>query len=396
MSEIKEAVSEIKSAVSQTKTETLSAVDQKLAELKSVADEQSKKLADEVKQLNEDGIKKGQTLAEINEEIKQLKANQGRHRTEFGEEVKSTQAIIAEGFAEHFEEIKSVRKGSGFKMEHKAVGTMTSANNSGGNVVRTISNIFPTRGRRRSRIRDLVDVIPTATGLWEYWRQPYNTIGEGSFGFQTTPGALKNQLDYDYERVQVTADYLAGFVVIAKQMLQDLPFMQSQVTSDLVEDYNRVESATFFNQLTAAATGNNTAAQTVYAEKIVQWIANLLEADREPTGIVTTASNWATLMNTKPSDYSLPGGGSVTIGADGTVYFLGMPVYVASQAYIGANRTLIGDFNYAKILQAEGLSTNIYEQDSDNVRRNLVTIKTEARVALAVLRTDAFIYGVNS
>ncbi len=273
---------------------------------------------------------------------------------------------------------------------------MTAAANLTGAVVQTVYNQVVQRPRRRSRIRDLVQVINTATGLWTYYRQNA-PVGEGSFAFQTTPGSLKSQLDYDYTKVDLTVDYLAGFVVIAKQMLQDLPFLQSQVASDLVEDYNRTESNVFFNQLTAAATGVNTAAQTVYAEKIVQWIANMLEADYEPNGIVTSATNWATLMNTKPSDYSLPGGGNaITIAADGTIYFLGIPVYVATTSYIGANRTLVGDFSYAKILQADGLKTNIYEQDSDNVRRNVVTIKTEARVGLAVLRTDAFIYGVNS
>jgi len=395
MSEIKEAVGEIKSAVAQSKTDTLEAVDKRLSEIKEAAAKENARLEEEVKQLNEDGVKANKTLAEIAEEIKELKAGKGRFGAMVTEEAKDTRQIIAEGFEACFDEIKSFKYGNAVKVEHKAVGTMTGLNNLTGNVVQTALNVFPTRGRRRSRIRDLVQVIPTATGAWKYYRQ--NTpIGEGSFGFQTTHGALKNQMDYDYTEVTATADFLAAFVVIARQMLQDLPFMQTQVTSDLVEDYNRAESTVFFNQLTAAATGNNTAGQTVYAEKIIQWIANLLEADREPTGIVTSAANWATLMNTKPSDYSLPGGNAVTISADGTVYFMGMPVYVANSAYIGTNRTLIGDFNYAKIIQAEGLTTNIYEQDSDNVRRNLVTIKTEARVALAILRTDAFIYGVNS
>lgn len=397
MSDIQAAVGEIKSAIAESKQQTLTSVEQKLAEMKEFSTKAQEAKDAEIKQLTEDLVKKGQTIGEILEEVKELKAGKGRFAGSGIAEVKSTQEIIGDDFAKVFNELKGVSVGNALKMEHKAVGTMTSATNSAsGFVMDTRSGIYAARGRRRSRIRDLVQVVPTSTGSWEFWRQ--NTpAGEGSFAFQTTHGSLKSQLDYDYTKVLVTAEFLAGFVVIAKQMLQDLPFMQTQVTNDLVEDYNRAESGAFFNQLTAAATGNATAAQSVYAEKIIQWIANLLEADREPNGIVTSANNWATLMNTKPADYGLPGGGnSVTIGADGTVYFLGIPVYVANSAYIGTARTLIGDFNYAKILQVEGLNTNIYEQDSDNVRRNLVTVKTEARVALAILRPDAFIYGTGS
>jgi hypothetical protein len=60
--------------------------------------------------------------------------------------------------------------------------------------------------------------------------------------------------------------------------------------------------------------------------------------------------------------------------------------------YIGANRVLIGDWTKAAIIQTEGLNVNMYEQDSDNVQRNLITVKAEARVALAQLRLDAFSY----
>jgi HK97 family phage major capsid protein len=58
----------------------------------------------------------------------------------------------------------------------------------------------------------------------------------------------------------------------------------------------------------------------------------------------------------------------------------------------GSSTVLIGDFSKAAIIQTEGLSVNFYEQDSDNVQRNLITAKVEARVALAVLRPDAFVF----
>jgi HK97 family phage major capsid protein len=72
------------------------------------------------------------------------------------------------------------------------------------------------------------------------------------------------------------------------------------------------------------------------------------------------------------------------------VAIVGVPVFKTNASNIGNDRILLGDFTKAAIIQTEGLNVNMYEQDSDNVQRNLITVKAEARVALATLRTDAF------
>lgn len=46
-----------------------------------------------------------------------------------------------------------------------------------------------------------------------------------------------------------------------------------------------------------------------------------------------------------------------------------------------------------KIIQSSGLAVQFFEQDQDNVIKNLVTVRAEADVALAVLRSDWGIYG---
>jgi hypothetical protein len=110
--------------------------------------------------------------------------------------------------------------------------------------------------------------------------------------------------------------------------------------------------------------------------------------DYNPTAIVTTAANWATLLTTKPSDYSIPGG--VTITSDGSVAIAGVPVAVHNGMTTG--KTFVGDFSRVKIIQSAGLAVQFFEQDSDNVRKNLVTVRAEAEVALAVLRSDWGVY----
>lgn len=357
-----------------------------LAELKAESDkavEAANKIANE----------QGQSLKQLQEEVLELKAKKSRFSTPQGEGIVSAVQLLKDAFAEHDVSIKAAgnQPQTAYKFAIKAAGDMTIANNLTGNGVAIYSPTPAVRGRQKLHYRDLVSVVPSATGIWKFYRQNKPT-GEGSFLTQT-PGALKSQVDYDVTEVTVTTGYLAGYVRIAKQMLQDLPFMQSFVSEELVEDYLRAEDYKFFQQLIAAANGNIAGVtSTVTIEKIIQQIAALSEDDYDTNGIVVTNAVWAKILNTKPNDYSLPGGSAVTVNANGDVMVVGVPLLKTKESYIGNNRIIMGDWSKAKIIQTEGLSVNMYEQDQDNVVRNLITIKAEARVDQAILRTDAFAY----
>lgn len=378
----KKALDDIKATVEKAVTDK--ELQEKQAEAKAWFDG----LQEDVKKINEEVAAKGATVAQMLDEIKEIKASKGRKYTGDGEDVESTRKLLKDAFAENFDQIKAQANEpqASHKFKVKAVGNMTAANHLTGSVQATYASQPALRGRRKLHIRDLLNVIPSATGLWKFYRQNI-PAGEGSFDFQTTHGDLKQQLDYDFTEVTVTVDYLAGFVRIAKQMLQDLPFMQSFVSNELVEDYLRTEDNKFFGALYSAATGT-AGTSTVTVEKIIQAIANLEDRDYDVNGIVVTNQVWAKILMTKPNDYSIPGG--VTITPNGDVAVVGVPIFKTNASNIGSDRILLGDWTKAAIIQTEGLNVNMYEQDSDNVQRNLITVKAEARVALATLRTDAF------
>lgn len=385
-----EMLEDISASQKETKA-ALTQSEQRFLEAKQIAEAANKKIDDEVKTINETLTNQGKTLEEINKEITEFKAKTGRFKASGSPEERHYRDILAEEFKTHFEEIKAVRKGHGIQFETKDAGVMTASANLTGSVVASYAALPATRGRRKVHFQDLFPTIQSSTGVWKFYRQ--NAVaGEGSFGTQSTHGAAKAQLDYDLTEVTVTAEYLAGFVRFAKQMAEDLPFLQSFIANELIEDYKRAESAKFFGLLISAATGSATTGSSVYAEKMIDWIANMMEADYDPTAFITTAANWATLLKTKPSDYSVPGG--VTITPDGTVMIAGVPVYVANSAYMGGstNKTVLVDASKVVIVERSGLQVNFYEQDSDNVQKNLITAKAERRVGLAILRTDAIIY----
>lgn len=382
-----DTMTEHKAAYQKTIDETKAALESKLSDARKELAELQKKHEDEVKQLNEDLAKKGATLEEIREKVLKLEKKGGKIGAG-GDIEKKAATIIAEAFEEHYEKIQTVGGDVKPRIQIKSAGTMTAASNLTGNVVSTYDLTPAVRGRRKINFRDLVPVINSATGVWKFYRE--NTpVGQGSLSQQTTHGNPKSQIDYALTEVTVTADYLAGFVRFAKQMAQDLPFLQNFIANELVEDYKRTESGTFLPALCSAATGSTAVnGSTVLAEQYIYYIANLMANDYDPSAIITTAVNWATVLNTKPQNYSIPG--AVQISPEGTVMIAGIPLL--AQNNMAAGKTLVGDFSKAAIIQTEGLSVNFYEQDSDNVQRNLITARVEARVGLAILRPDAFIY----
>lgn len=351
--------------------------------------EEIKSLAENIQLLVKKQDEATELLKKHDEEINGIKKKSGK-LPGAGIQNKSAVDTLNETFAENFGEIKELKANQTLGYSVKA-GNITISNvSSSGSATNSNYTYLPnvvTRPKRKVVIRDLVPVLPSATGTFVYFRQA-TPIGTGSFSFQAGQGNVKAQVDKNLVQVIVNCDYLAGTARIAKQMLQDLPSMQAFLATDLVEDYRRAESAAFIPTLVSAATPYSPTA-TVTVEMIIQAIGDLLSKDWEPSGIVTDAATWTKVMNTKPQNYSLPGGGSsVNVDANGVITFLGIPLLIQNNMVPG--QIIVGDFTKAAIIQAEGLSIGFFDQDQDNVVRNLITARVEARVAFTVLRADAF------
>lgn len=351
--------------------------------------------ADEVTlEVNEKMQNQGASLLEIKEALTELQKKSGRIAGNMAPEVKNFETEFVKAIEEKAADLARVNKSNpvelkldGVNFDTKTVGDMTVAANLTGSAVAGYSLDPALRGRRKVNFRDIpgVGIVNSATGTWKFYRNN-SAVGEGSFGVQTI-GSAKAQIDYDFTEVTITLDTIAGFSRIAKQMMRDLPFMQSFLPAELREDYFRAETNKFINVLMPQIAAYSTSA-SVYAEKLVEWAGVLAGRDYDATAFVTSAANWATLLNTKPSDYSIPG--ATTIDAMGRVMVAGIPVVVCNG--ITGTKTLTGDFSRLKVVQGSGLSVQFFEQDADNVTKNLVTVRAEADVALAALRTDAFIY----
>jgi len=82
---------------------------------------------------------------------------------------------------------------------------------------------------------------------------------------------------------------------------------------------------------------------------------------------------------------------SVVGYVDGQLQIAGLKSHRTNQ--IGAGQFLVGNFNHAQIFQRMAPQLRFFEQDRDNVEKNLVTVRIEERLALAILKTTSFIKG---
>lgn len=333
--------------------------------------------------------KQGASIAELKTMLDAVQAHADKldiKMQEKGTETKSEtySELMVKSIADNFETIKMVTKGKSAKLELKTVGNMTAANNLTGSVVNTYQQGVAAVPSQMVNFSDLVPTVNSATGSYVIYRE---TGTEGSISAQTTHGAPKTQIDYDYTAVTFTADYIAGYARVAKQMIQDLPFLQSALPSALRRDYFKRENNIFYTALSAAATASTTA-KTVDVEQLIDDMGTLEASDFLVSAIVLNPKDWAEISMTKPNDYSLPG---IVQFVNGKLTINGVPVVKAS--WIPADKYLMGDWSYAKKVIVDGLAVEFFEQDSDNVQRNLITARVESRTVLGIDRPDAFIFG---
>ena len=294
---------------------------------------------------------------------------------------------IAEAFEAKQAEIKEFQKNKNAKLtiDLKAVGTMTLGNNLTGDGTATYNTRQGLVPAQKINMRDLIPTAVSPTGLYVTYRE---TGTEGSIGIQTE-GNAKSQIDYDLTEVKVVSDYIAGFARFSKQMMFQLPFLQNTLQRMLLRDFYKKENSTFFSAVSSAATGSTTTSATVDAEQLVDWIANQLDANFEASFALVSYAQWADLLKTKPTDYSVPGG--FVIDANGNVRIAGVPVIGAS--WVTNDKALIIDANYLERVETEGLRVEFSYEDSDNFQRNLVTARVECFEDINIMRTDAIIYG---
>lgn len=368
----------------------------------------TKEYTEKVTALNTELTAKQATIGQIQQEVVELKAKAGRNVGGIlgadGNSINSFEGLIKGSFDANADKLAKVDEVTpqswktdeiGKQCRVKAAGTLTIANNVGSvsiSGVPTIDQNIATRGHVETHFRDIFPIFDSATGSYVFYRANTPT-GDGSITYQTTHGAVKSQKDYDLTPVKVDAEYLAGFVDIARQALTDIPMLQSYVGNELIEDYLDTETFKMWESLLLQSNGPTVTPGAAPIETMIKAIAAMRQTKRGVNMIALRPALWAQLLITKPADYNLPVN-TVGVSPLGSVIVLGTPVYVTATNALTDAKFVVGDTRQAGIMQVtgEGLKVQVFTQHDKAVYQNIHTMRVEARVALLQRRLEAFSY----
>ena len=336
----------------------------------------NEKLEADLKEANENIVKMDAKLAEVKASEIDSKGFLGA----WAEMVKSNE-----------EAIRMSGGSSEVKMTLETKAPMTLATSLTGTAVQTYQAGDAENPSQAVNFRSLVPAIQSATGIYIVYREGAVTGAPAD----QVEGSAKAEVTFAWSEVTFTAAYLAGFTQFSRQMATDLPFLSTSLPAALLREYYKAENAKFYTALAAAATASTEIITGKNkAEMLLNDMATLEAADWMPTGILVTPSDWYDLLKTAyPStgtDYSMPG---AVFYQNGQLIFNGVPLIRAT--WVGANKYIVGNWTQASRLTVagEGLNVRFFEQDSDNVQKNLVTARVEERNVLVIDRPDAFILG---
>jgi HK97 family phage major capsid protein len=255
--------------------------------------------------------------------------------------------------------------------------------------------------RRKLRMRDLFVVGPTTQGAIHWARQTSRTIGAETQAEGATKGQSEMRLDLDIWPVQT----IAHWFLASKQMLDDAPALGTLIDAELRYGLGYVED----NQLLNGA-GTGTDLQGVYTtaaaysapivptaagnmnklDVLLLAIAQVEDSDYEADGIVLNPIDWRDVQLHKDDVGRYLGNGP--IGADEFARLWQMPVVTTKAMTQG--KFMVGSFAQgAMIFDRQEATVEASTEDSDNFRKNLVTIRGEERLAFVHMHDEAFVKG---
>jgi HK97 family phage major capsid protein len=253
--------------------------------------------------------------------------------------------------------------------------------------------------QRRLTIRDLLTPGRTASNAIQYVKETGFTNNAATVS--ETSGATKPQSEIKFDIVTSSVTTIAHWVKATKQILDDVPMLQAYIDGRLRYGLAYAEELQLLNGGGTGTDLNGIYTQaSAYSPAIVPTAVGAMTkidvlrlsilqahlAEYPANGIVLHPADWADIELTKTEDgaylFANPQG-----GAEARLWRL--PVVDTPAMTI--DKFLTGAFQLgAQIFDRQDATVEVSTEDGDNFRQNLVTVRAEERVALAVYRPEAF------
>lgn len=257
-----------------------------------------------------------------------------------------------------------------------------------------------TNPNQRLTVRDLLTPGETESQSVHYLRELLFTNNAAPVAENTT----KPYSEITFEEVLSGVKTIAHLMKAAKQTLDDLPQLRSIINGRLLNGLKRVEDTQLlfgsgvgnnlhgiYTQATAFANPSTKTTPTNSLDVMRLAMLQVTLAELSATGHVMHDIDWTDIelikdANTKGYLFSNPFG---TLEAR----LWGLPVAQTNQAGMLGN-FLTGSFaDAAQIFDREDANVVISTENADDFEKNMISIRAEERLALAVYRPQAFVKG---
>jgi HK97 family phage major capsid protein len=377
--ELEQQLSELKTQLTQAATDSVKAevkeqiktVEKQIEEIKGLKGSIDSVDA-EVKKIAEWQVSKDEADKKNQEALDQILTWQKESRTNMKAEAKTFGEAFAEEAEKNFDSICQVKKGKPFVMEVKTVGNMTLSANLTGDSVVSYSDRQAILPAQKINFRDLIPTQNSPTGTYAHFKE---SAGEGSVSAQTE-GASKTQIDFDLSEVKTVNEYVAAFTRFSKQFAKSLPFFQGTLPRLLLREFYKAENAKFWSDIVGTS-GIATAvgSETEDVKTLIDAIAYQRNADYEASYVLVNHIQLARLNKLLYTTGNYQGSGGALGMSNGVITISGVPVVAASWAT--DDKGLIIDRDYIERVEVESVRVEFFEQDADNVTKNLITARIE-------------------
>lgn len=304
---------------------------------------------------------------------------------------------------EHFADGKRTKSSSfSFATNHgqeeiriKAGATVTIGNNLTGDLQRAYAAQVKTFDPyRKIHVRSLLPQSPM-TQPWFTYPKDLET-GDNNVAIQTE-GSAKGFSDADFIMVDVKPVTIAHYARLSLQSVRDLPWLSNYISTKMVEQLLTFEDSKLLtgtggsnnidgilNQATNYTKTNTAITSNIY-EYLLDALAQLEGSNYSPSDILVHPQDFMSLLTLKSTtnEYTYP-----ALAVTGGISLAGVPVRKATA--ISRLTGLVGDFSQTEMLTREGITVAMSYEDQDNFIKNLVTVRVEEAVALAVYNPSAF------
>lgn len=250
---------------------------------------------------------------------------------------------------------------------------------------------------RRMTVRDLITPGRTNSNAIQFVQETGFTNNAAT----AAEGSTKAQSELKFDLKTLSVATIAHWVQASKQILADAPMLESYIDGRLRYGLAYAEELQLLKgdgtgsnllgmipQATAYAAPGGLVADTMIDQLRYAMLQAVL-AEYPATGHILNPIDWARIETLKNDigEYII---GNAADGAQPRLWRLP----VVETPAMTVDKFLTGAFKLAcQLFDREDANVELSTEDRDNFIKNLVTIRGEERVALAVYRPEALIYG---